>query len=187
MDREVMRRAFYNPPKGGNGRGVPTQNSMGVSPARVDNPLEPRPGLMTETVSPFQGPDAQQPSLVDDFAAGVQGARTCVEEAARVGHPDMRNYFKTKTSAQDDVGPVSAFDRERLNDVVPSRPQEAARVTPVYHPPSAVGLRGDGRKVDPLGMPEMGSNTALDGAQEDGTRDHPSHLLGRNPCGKKHK
>ena len=122
MSRDHLRKHFVNPPKGGNGRGVPTHDAM-------------------------SGAGAQHVAVRGNFEEGVSSAKTNALHASRTGQAEFRNYKSNFRPAQlpDDPSGVQAYDHERVSGEVPKAPPPPARVEPVLDPPRVTAPRSDGK------------------------------------------
>jgi hypothetical protein len=150
-----LRKVFYNPPQGGNGRGVPTINPMASftpTGSVQQNPSGPSPGYREYQGStrfavgpPLPGPSATNPLLRGDFGSGVSSARLSIVEARHAGAQDMRNFSPGSRPAQatPDPSPVSAYDYEVLQNNRPQAPRQ--RVTPVLEPDTRASYQTNGK------------------------------------------
>ena len=145
-----LKRLFFNPPQGGNERGVPTQDSMGsyVPTASILGSDQASVGRMAEASVPFPGPAAATRPLSDDFAAGVYTGRTGKPTS---GGMELRNYHATREAQQpSDPGPVNVYDFERRAEADPEAPGPATKVVPTLDPPG-MSYRTDGKPLQVKG------------------------------------
>lgn len=215
---------FRNPPKGGNERGVPTQNPMAprpmVKPAEIrgvmgggglniaEKRVTAEMAAMTDEERrryysrkilalplPSAGPAAQT-SLRDAMEAGENSSRNNIQQAALVGQTEMRNYDRSGvTQEADDPSTNQFYDMESYHDgrtgVVngsgsAGTPTPEMRPHPVLNPDTTASMRSDGRPLLPMPGAFANAhapNVTKDGALVDNSRDHPSHLIGRNGKG----
>ncbi len=144
-----LKKNFYSPPKGGNGKGVPTENPM-ASPPTAPRVLLPTPGgSMAGPRSQFDGPRAADSFLSDDFSAGVLAARSNFTEARRAGPVDFRN-FRPGSRQPDETSARGMYDEERLNEDRSVAPGPARRVSPVINPDTSASGRSDGKQHNPF-------------------------------------
>jgi hypothetical protein len=155
-----LKEVFASPPKGGDGHGVKTFNSMS-NPTYTQEAL-PSPGAKKPRNALFEGRPA---NLRDTFVSGVLGARKGVDmsgDAEVGGLGDFRNFSRGDAPAQlvDDPSGVMLYDEEkrgegvlsrgRALDTPPQPPGIKARVTPKLGPVPQDDMRADGRPVQPF-------------------------------------
>lgn len=192
---------FRNPPKGGNDRGVQTQNPMAPLPVTRTADAHTQMGgggtpLFMQKYGGTRLSTAQdQTSLRDCFEAGEASSRNRALQSGVVGQTETRNFDRSYNPQfpGDNVGSDQAYDMEaaktgrtgRVSDGKPAGNSTTPlrdRPHPVYEPNTSASMRSDGKMHSP--MPSNNNpavpNTTSDGALHDGTRDHPSHLIGRN-------
>jgi hypothetical protein len=130
--REDLRRNFLNPPKGGNGVGMPTINRMapvlvpqeggGGVPAGGGDSLGAQASM--RKLSSFEhltGPQAQT-SLRASLEAGEASARGNIMRSARVGQTELRNLVRGNTPSQsreDDPQGPDHYDFEQASEGTP--------------------------------------------------------------------
>jgi hypothetical protein len=160
---DQIKRTFYNPPQGGNGRGVPTMNPMASftgGPTVQAEPTGPSPGraayvgsTRAPQMSPMPGPGATNPTLRGDLEVGIASARLGIVEARHAGARDMRNFDPGAKPAQTtrDPSPTSAYDYESRQ--VSSTDRQGGtkqRVTPVSEPDTRMSYQTNGKPYLPM-------------------------------------
>lgn len=146
--------SFYNPPKGGNGRGVPTINPMAVHTesrtvqAQPDGPNfgEYRAFTRAPYSGPIPGPGSMPNTLRGNFESGAFSARAGIVESHYAGAPDFRNFNPGAKQAQtvSDISPVSAYDYESERKG-PTTKNVFRAVTPTLEPDTRMPYRIDGK------------------------------------------
>lgn len=147
-------KTFLNPPKGGNGRGVPTINPMAVHTGSRTVQAQPSGPNFGEyagsTRAPYLGPipgSGPMPrTLRGNFENGVFSARAGIVESHYAGAPDFRNFNPGARQAQtvSDVSPISAYDYESERKGSPEK-YTFRTVTPVLEPDTSMPYRIDGK------------------------------------------
>ena len=138
--------AFFNPPAGGNARGVPTVNIM--VPQGMDRYASD--GGTADGYPMNQGgssgPGSQTNNRVS-FEAGIASARDNRTQSGAAGQPEMRNYKRTayyRAQDQTQLGQEIGEEGTERGGVT-TTPPAVRLVTPQYEPPKYSQRRSDGR------------------------------------------
>ena len=172
-----LKKNFENPPKGGNGRGVPTFNSMSSVPrprasmdavyqgdgktqgSVVDGGGATIPQQRAEGMK-MTGPGAQT-TLRTSFEAGEAASRFNATQAGIVGQPEMRNFTRGGLHTQEagDPSATGFYDYEqggqglngRVGDGASAGPATPAqKPTPQINPDTTTDVRSDGKAANPM-------------------------------------
>lgn len=175
-----INRLFRNPPKGGNGAGVPTQNPMSPNPrtgienrggffggggSNIKQQREEREmsGLsehekMKRQMDKWNEPPppptgiAAQTSLRDSFEAGEQSSRNHIQQSGRVNQPEMRNFQRNHLVPQeaDDPSAQSWYDFEAAQAGTPAGASASGPMPKPTLNPPTPAGRADGKPANPM-------------------------------------
>lgn len=176
--KDVLKKFFFGPPKGGNEKGVQTTNSMAPLPQPgVAIPMAGG-GLPASMQRIAPSPGIGQPNVRGAFEAGDRSARSSRVQAGQAGVPDLRNVERGRTLTQEDSDPSheNQYDREQESEGLyawrreESAPDAPRRVTPALRPDTSSSVRSDGKPMSPMGTANGNASPAKAGNRNDAKR-----------------
>ena len=149
MGQQDLNKLFRNPPRGGNERGVSTENSMSPLPARepydalnyVDEGVK-GPGQLKAQDSKGTSP------LASHLTAGENSARSSVVESALIGRGEFRN---TRRSPQPIATGSGYHATETEHEQESSSSGSGGNPQPEYDADTSQGTRSDGKPKTSMG------------------------------------
>ena len=145
---------FRNPPRGGNEKGVPTENSMSPLPEQEEYDALKREFAQVAgggTGELEAGSTRGDSELNAQMRAGEMSARASTQESALVGQSDFRNRRRPNTQGAAAGSGYHEYEHMHENDGGRADAGTGANPKPMCDPDTSQPTRSDGKKAHSMG------------------------------------